>query len=124
LISSYNIIYDVYKEQDVFILKIKNIQRQGLYSPSGQIPELKKLLETAIKNNDENKIRAINEQIERLEHVVSLMNTHNQKPVLDTPIYAEIIRLDKSTCIVEIIKFDEFGIIIYTGERYIRTKIK
>jgi hypothetical protein len=141
LISSYNIIYDVYKEKDVFILKIKNIQRQGLYSPSGKIPELKELLEKLIKSLEletnkietnknkiidlQHKISYINEQIERLEYVVNLMNTHNQKQIPDFHNFA-IIKLDKTTCIVEVINIDEFTGTVeeFTGERYVRTKIK
>jgi hypothetical protein len=101
------------------------IGRGGLYSPSEKVAELKKLLESAIKNNDENKIRAISEQIGRLENIVSLINTYRQKPMPDIPIYFEIIKLDTSTCIVEVIKFNEStSIIERTGERYIRTKVK
>jgi hypothetical protein len=124
LIDLCDIFYEVYQEQAVFILKINRIGRQGLYSPSEKVTELKKMLEVETKSLEteinENKIidiqykiSRINAQIERLENIVNLINTYRQKPMPDIPLYLEIIKLDTSTCIVE-----------YDGETHIRTKMK
>ena len=100
IIDSYDIGYNVYQENGAFIIEVKSIVRKGQYPLTERISELEKLLEEAIKKNDQNKIQNINEWIERLRYVSSLRNTYNQKPIPTLPFRAEIIQLNKSVCTI------------------------
>jgi hypothetical protein len=112
IVDSYHISYAIYKSGDKFILQINQISRVSQISPVGYITNLEKDLENARKENNQEEIRRLEAALEHILMIEEIRRVCSEKPIPDTPMYIEIIRLDKSTLIVN-----------NNGREYTRTKI-